>query len=423
MRKFLLLGTILGAMAMPGVTLAATNAERVNAIDNGLAYLAGLQNGDGSWSYGGYNQAMTGAAVSAFVSQKSLWGSNTAQYQTIVNNGLNYLLGTATVTNVTTRGDGSGACPGGAGSCTGVYWYGNGETTYTTGLVASAIGQYAAGMAGSVATTTGPLAGMTWTQIAQDVTNTYTAGQTTAATNRFGGWRYFPGTQDSDSSTTQWAVISMIYDQSLGATTLPVVRQDLPVWLNAAQIPGYGGAGCYQPDYALCENSDTGSILIGWAFAGKTKQNGTDNAQVDAALSWLNANWQTNTDGGWYGNFGNPYAMWADYKALDLQVGKTDTTTITNLGSCGTLDAGVTCNWWQNYNEWLVDNQNGNGSWNGVFYWTGPLATAFDVQILGGTIIPTAIPEPSTWVMMLAGLTGLGLVAHWRKERLAAAIE
>jgi PEP-CTERM motif len=107
-----------------------------------------------------------------------------------------------------------------------------------------------------------------------------------------------------------------------------------------------------------------------------------------------------------------------------VQVGKSDNTWITNLGSCGTLDTGVNCNWWQNYNEWLVDNQKGNGSWDGVYYWTGPLATAFDIQILGGAYIPppNGVPEPSTWVMMLAGLTGLGFVARHRqrKERLAA---
>ena len=71
-------------------------------------------------------------------------------------------------------------------------------------------------------------------------------------------------------------------------------------------------------------------------------------------------------------------------------------------------------------------NQNGDGSWNGYAYWYGPLATAWDVSILGGTIIPppNGVPEPSTWVMMLAGLTGLGLVARRRrKERLAEAIE
>ena len=176
MRKYALLGTILGAMALPGAALAATNADIVTSIDKALANLASQQNADGSWNYGGYNQAVTGAAVSAFLSQQSLWGSNAAAYQAVVDNGMNYLLGTATLSAVSTRLDGSSACPGGAASCTGAYWYGAGETTYTTGLVAQAIAQDGALKgAGSVATLTGPLAGLTWGQISQGVVNVYTA--------------------------------------------------------------------------------------------------------------------------------------------------------------------------------------------------------------------------------------------------------
>ena len=195
MRRSLLLGTILGVMALPGMAYAASNADIVNAIDKGLANLATTQTAGGYWNYGGYEQAATGAAVGAFVSQQSLWGTNAAAYQAAVNNGISYLLNTASVTTVGVRSDGQNAC--GSGTCTGVYWYGAGESTYTTGIVASAIGQYAAADPSAVATTSGPLAGMTWTQIAQGIANEFAYGQTTAATaidpTRIGGWRYFPG--------------------------------------------------------------------------------------------------------------------------------------------------------------------------------------------------------------------------------------
>ena len=90
-----------------------------------------------------------------------------------------------------------------------------------------------------VATTTGPLAGLKWSEIAQGITNLWAASQSTANQgNRIGGWRYVlgPGVYDSDMSTTQWGIISLIYDQSLGATTPAIVKTDLAKWLAVAQL-------------------------------------------------------------------------------------------------------------------------------------------------------------------------------------------
>jgi len=386
-------------LSLPVSVMAASNAQIVNAIDNGMTNLASQQAPGGYWNYGGYEQAATGAVVGAFMTQKSLWGSNAAAYQGIVDAGMNYLLSGATVDTVGVRGDGYNPC--GTGTCTGVYWYGNGEATYTTGLVASAIGQYAASNPGAVATTSGPLAGMTWTQIAQGITNEFAAGQTTAANgDRRGGWRYFPGSGDSDSSTTQWAVLSMIYDQSLGATTPAFVKSELKYWLAAAQDPGSGG-GQYQPSSGIIDHSDTGSVLLGLKFLGTNK---TDPA-VQAALAFLNTHWTESANNTWFGNFGQPYAMLADFKALELTLGLNDNTTITNL-----LDPNQ-ANWWQDYNEWLVNNQNPDGSWSGYSNWNGPLAAAFDLDILGGTVIPipppTGTPEPATMLLLGLGLMGL----------------
>jgi hypothetical protein len=405
--------------AAPGLASAATNDQKVTAIDNGLGYLYGQQQAGGYWNYGGYEQAATAASVSAFVSQQSHWGANAGNYQAAVDKGMKYLLNSATVDTVGMRNDGRSPCSGGASGCTGIYWYGSGEATYTTGLVATAIGQYAAGHSAEVATTTGPLAGMTWTQIAQGVTNEFVAGQSTINNgDRRGGWRYFPGSGDSDSSTTQWAVLSMIYDQSLGATTPGYVKSELGYWLNAASA-GAGGAGCYQPYSGLCEQSDTGSLLLGLNFMGLSP----GNTQVDAAIGWLNTHWTETANNTWYGDFGHPYAMWSDYKALELQIGKDNAGGISNLAGCGTLSAGTTCNWWQDYNQWLVSNQNGDGSWSGYSYWTGPLATAWNVSILGGTEVPPVnggIPEPATWAMLIVGFFGLGGVLRAKRRRACA---
>ena len=71
---------------------------------------------------------------------------------------------------------------------------------------------------------------------------------------------------------------------------------------------------------------------------------------------------------------------------------------------------------------------NAGGYWN---LWSGApgdysldesnAAGDFPITIDGGSLDPTAVPEPSTWVMMLMGLAGIGFVAYrrGRKDRLA----
>lgn len=159
------LSIVLACFAMATLATAATEQQKLTAILNGLANLAATQQPDGSWAYSGYEQAATGAAVLSFMSQKDKWGTNAAAYQVVVNNAVAYLLANASTMTVSTRNDGVNICPGGTGSCTGVYWYGAGESTYTTGLVAPAIDTYAnpnppfnGPGPGAVATTTGPLA-------------------------------------------------------------------------------------------------------------------------------------------------------------------------------------------------------------------------------------------------------------------------
>jgi hypothetical protein len=391
----LVFGTILSCIVWTTTAIAATEAEKQTAIENGLAYLASIQQPGGYWNYGGYEQAATGAAAFTFLSQKNKWGANAAQYQTAVDNAISYLLNNASTNTVSTRNDGVNICPGGSGSCTGIYWYGAGESTYTTGLVAPAIAAYGSSLgANVVATSSGPLAGMTWGQIAQGITNEFAASQSTSINgNRDGGWRYYiPGNGDSDMSTTQWAVISMIYDQTLGAITPQSVKDELKIWLAAVQVNGQGGAACYQPDYLLCDHADTGGLLLSLILVGDT----LSDPAVQAALGFLNTNWTQTANSTWYGNFGHPYAMWSVYKGLETTIGLKDNTYITNLlttcGAPGNLPGNppgsVPCNWWEDYNEWLVRNQNLDGSWTGYDYWTDPLSTAFDINILGATLIP-----------------------------------
>ena len=412
-RKLALGATLVCAALGTTNTMAATEQQKLDAIINGLNNLVSTQTAGGYWNYGGYEPAATGAALQALMSRKDKYWpfGNPAGYQAAADKAVAYLLGTATLTTVSTRNDGVNICPGGRGTCRGIFWNAaNNEDSYTTGLVASGLDTYAFvdHKANVVATTIGPLAGLKWSEIAQGITNLWAASQSTANQgNRIGGWRYVLGAggYDSDMSTTQWGIISLIYDQSLGATTPAIVKTDLAKWLTAVQATN--GSACYQPGVAPCDHANTGGMLLGLNFVGKPN---TDPA-VQKALAFLNTNWRQTASGTWYGNFGHPYAMWGVYKGLEVTIGLENgqpgnlPAIITNLrsGLCGnpnnlpgTPPDVVNCNWWEDYNDSLVQSQNANGSWTGYSNWYGPLATAFNVSILEAALVQHQVCDATT---------------------------
>ncbi len=388
----LALGTFLLTCICIPIARAATEAERLTAIEKGLAYLYQTQQTEGYWSSPGYNKAATGAATFALFSQQDKWGNNTTKYQAAVDKAIGYLLNTATVTDVGTRNDGIDICPGGSTSCKAVYWYDTAVATYTTGLVAPAVAAYGQKLGRNVvATTQGPLAGMTWAEIAQGITNAFAANQSTSRNgDRDGGWRGFPGNGDSDSTTTHWAVTSLLYDETLGAITPQVVKNELKVWLGNVQHTS--GAVCFQPGSEPCDHANTGGWLLAMRFSGYD----VTNSQVQAALSFLNTQWQSAASNISYGNFGHPYAMWAVYSGLEATVGLSSSTHITNLltdcNANGDPSGNAPCTWSHDYTDWLVKSQKEDGSWVGYAYWSEAIATALYLNILGAIPIPS-LPE------------------------------
>ncbi len=395
----------LGSMS----ALAATEAQKLAAINSGLAYLGSTQAVDGSWAtWGGYNAAGTGSAVLALLEKGNT--ESTGTYQTNVKNGLSYLFNNATK-------DSSGR----------VYWAG--EDTYQTGLALSAIATTKTPTA--IVTGAGPLAGMTYKQVTEGVVKYFVDGQNTAANGQYqGSWGYAASQGSGDNSTAQWPVIGLLFAQNNMGVAIPAsVINNLTVWTSYIQnlggTPGTGayGASGYSGPYDYLDVSKTGGLLLELYAEGK----GVSDPQVQAALGFLNRNW---VSGGsfagapWDGNFGQPYAMWSVYKGLQTVIGLDDNTHITNLNPVQTTDSGRGWNWYEDYSDWLVTNQLAGGDWAGYSYWSGPMATAWNVNILLATEVappppppppPGTVPEPGSLALLglgLAALTGL----RWRKH-------
>jgi hypothetical protein len=433
MRKLLIFFMILALALMgAGVVNASTSANKQAAIDAGLAYLAGDQQGNGSWINGSeYAQADTGAALLAFTEQyyKPL-GWDGKNYLPAVQNAVSYLLGQATTLSLSPANwwgfNGTG------GSGVGLQWTNTNEETYGSGLViAGLIGLVNNPSGGaplvnpstvitSSVTSNAAVLGLTYGQVIQKALDSWTWGQSPPSTgNRYGGWRYFTAQNDSDMSTTQWPLVNYLLAKGIPGVVIPGTGSQTAAGVNAfvtaCQYPNAAypsgwpvGSVDYQPGANILSLTHIGGLLLANAFTGGGAGN------IANALAYLNAHWTDTANGTWYGNFGNPYAMFALYKGLESQYGTTGAGPITNLNPETTpIDPGATWNWWEDMCQWLCQNQNADGSWSGYQYWYGDLATAWDINILNATAFaPPSVPLPPSVLLLGSGLLGL---LGWRR--------
>jgi hypothetical protein len=434
---------ILGLMlvTVSGIVNAATEAEKQAAIDEGLEWLAQNQQADGRWNAGDdfYDTAATGSALLAFLEEGYSAGSdvifNSTNYGDVVGDGFSYLLSRAQVYGISGEPAGN---PDGDGNNVGLKFVPGGNhsrDTYDTGLVLPA---FAASGTPNTVVTTGPLAGRTdgtgpggaWTyrDVVQNTIDYFAYGQSDSGWAR-GGWRYYADYNQSDNSTSQWPVVSMLYAKQMGINAPTYVETELDYWIGYIQNPNDGGS-YYDSNFGGWGSnmSRTGALLLEMAYSNWDNENiaggkfSTHQASYNAALNYVNNQWQTYANSTWNGNFGHPYAMWAVYKGLQTTIGLSNTTAITNLrtfdSSTMNLDTGDTWNWYEDYCEYLVDTQGSGGNWGGYSHWNQYFATSWNINILNATTIEEPIPEPGTVMLLGGGLLGLlGLVIVRRRKK------
>jgi len=412
---------LMGALVLFGSVAArgATEAQKQAAIDAGLAYLASTQAADGHWEYGDdyYDTAATGAALFAFL-EEGYTGSDA-----VVQNGLSYLFSKAQTYAVGVEPAGD---PDLDGDGLGVKFVLGGDInrdTYVTGLAATAIAR--TGTPSAVVNVPGSqVDGWTYGQVMRDVMDYFAYGQADPGNNAQGGWRYYADYGQSDNSTAQWPEIAALVSGGyMGQDMAPFVKTELEYWINYIQNADGGSAYDGTTDLGggarVSNMSRTGALLIEMIYCGwPTTGTAQEQADVAAALAYINGQWDMGANATWNGNFGHPYAMWAVYKGLEGTIGLDDTTTITPRAQGGAvIDPGDTWNWWEDYCEYLVTTQAANGSWGGYSYWTGPMATSWYINILAATEIPPppVIPEPVTMAGLMLGIGGLVTYIRRRK--------
>jgi len=340
---------------------AATEEAKQTAIDNGLAYLAGTQAGDGSWYLNNNGTvAATASAALAFIEEGYTPGDGSA-YDGVVTKAVNYVFNQATA-------DG----PGGMYFNPGNY----DRSIYTTGIVAPMV--YALGQAKGPGTVVGAGSGAintgTYTDAMQKIMNWYTWGQNDTGWAE-GGWGYHPNSGTSDNSTAQWGTLPFLYGNSWGLTTPQSVKDGLETWTNYVQNPVNGdwmdGGSGYNNNSSYVNMSKTGGMLLEFGVIGK----GIGDGDVQAALAFMNQPgiWNAGPSGTWYGNLNHPYAMWAAYKGLQyygLMETNTDGILLGNgmPGAPGGFTIGFDGgpqypsageDWYSQYCDVLVNAQNG----------------------------------------------------------------
>jgi len=398
---------VLSMFSMLPVSFAATEDEIEQSIIDGLTWLAGEQNPDGSWP--GYDPvARTGLAVLKFIDRAKELGENPFeepyQYHMQVVDGLNFIFLNAHAMNISVPPQPHGD-PDSDGDDMGVDFDSgdNWHRTYTTGVCLMAIGaaDTCADMLGipSPVVTHGPLTGQTYEDVIVDTVDYLAFGQNDAGPER-GGWGYYENYVGwSDNSNTGWVTLGLGYAEASGVTIHQFVYDELEVWINHIQNvidvdANDGGSGYDQPD-SWVNMLKTGNLIYQMRLVGYP----VDDQRVTDAIDYQVRHWNdTDWDPGWRGpGFGGDWAhhqatfsIMKGFESYGIEFLDLDNDTVPEH------------DWFDEISTRIVGAQNPDGSWNADYWGDDLLSTTWALLTLEKTVAIPVIDvsvdiKPGSW--------------------------
>ena len=367
--------------ALPAVA-QPTEEEILQAVDDGVAWLAGAQDPNGSW---GDNVGRTGLACKKLmhyaVDPDRGLGLPTPfhpdnPYLANLEGCLEWLLAEGAQVPIAPQPAGD---PDTDGDGVGISFSG---LMYENGIMLMLLCE-AVELDRVVGL--GPLTGLTYEQVAEDLADYIYFCQNEAGNWR-GGWRYVCNQNSSDNSVTGWITVGLGFAEApspvgCGFDVPAFVKSELEMWVSYVQ----GATGCSGYDAPLGIDSNflrTGNLLEQFAFLGDTSATPRVQAAVGCMCRLFD---NLSQDPGWRGSAVDPSSSY--------QANFTATKGFLAYGDDLKLICDPEIDWCAEFDAEIVAEQNGDGSWSGCAWGDSVLCTAWALLTLERAVPPPPVTD------------------------------